>query len=446
MSKGRSGITGALLVASLAACAAAPVERAAPMAEATIDVAPNGSTWEVDYTLPRPVAALRFARVDHHGTRARDWTPLEPGFELVATDDGEVVRRRDGATISRVGFAMQPQYVLFEKDYAPFSPFGDGGLLIHSGRLHACAERCEDDVEYRWRVRITPPAGAHAIVAGQVVAGGDFLDTQPGTNVYVGQARPLDTPDVVAVVDAAMPGGIRDRLAMLLPRLMDLYGDELGRLPSRPMLYASRDERYPGGGYGYQGGTLPGQVFMHVYGRNDAFATEAFAVRMDSFFAHEAAHLYQRFPSLAEQGDSWIHEGGADAMSLLALARLGEIDAETARTRVDEAVAVCAKGIGQAPLLPLPASGRFELTYACGLVVQMAVDAAARRSTIGPACDLFCVWREYQRRVDAGAPWTTATFVQVVADRVDSDTAHFVREAVTTSPADPGAFLRAGLE
>src|SRR3970040_2762518 len=108
---------------------------------------------------------------------------------------------------------------------------------------------------------------------------------------------------------------------------MALYEVELGRLPSRPMLYASREERFPGGGYGYQGGTLPGQVFMHVYGRSDAFATRDFADRMDSFFAHEAAPLYQRFPSLAGQGDSWIHEGGADAMALLALARLGEIDA-----------------------------------------------------------------------------------------------------------------------
>jgi hypothetical protein len=445
MAKGWYGITGAGLAFWLAACASTPVERVAPGVEASIALAPKGSTWEVRYALPRPATELRFERVDHQGMRALHWTPLDAAFEIVATPDGEVVRRIDGATFSHAGFAMPPRYVQLEKDYAPFSPFSDGGLLIHSGRFHACVERCEGGIALNWRLRIIPPAGAHAIVGGQVVAEADFIDTQPGTNVYVGKARPLDTPDVVAVVDPAMPAGVRDRLNTLLPRLMDLYGEELGRLPSRPMLFASRDERHPGGGYGYQGGTLPGQVFMHVYGRSDAFATQDFADRMDSFFAHEAAHMFQRYPSLAEQGDSWIHEGGAEAMALLALARLGEIGPELLQARVDGAVASCARGIGEAPLVPLPPSGRFELTYTCGLVVQMAVDAASRRGG-GQACDLFCVWRDFQGRVDAGAPWTTETFVQVVADRIDGDTARFVREAVTTSPADPVAYLRAGLE
>jgi hypothetical protein len=30
-------------------------------------------------------------------------------------------------------------------DYAPFSPFGDGGMLFHTGRLFACADRCSQD-------------------------------------------------------------------------------------------------------------------------------------------------------------------------------------------------------------------------------------------------------------------------------------------------------------
>lgn len=444
MASSTSRIAVALVAAWLAGCASAPVESPAIPAEAVIDLAPNGPAWEVRYTLPREVEELRFARVDHQGMRAKHWTPLDRGFELVATPDGEVVRRTDGATFSRVGFAMPPRYAQLEKDYAPFSPFSDGGLLIHTGRLHACAVRCDGGVAHEWRMRIVPPAGAHAIVAGEVVAQADFRETQPGTNVYVGRARPLETPDLVAVVDPALAGDVRERLNTLLPRLMVFYGDELGRLQSRPMLFASRDEAHPGGGFGFQGGTLPGQVFMHVYGRNDAFASPEFADRVDGFFAHEAAHMYQRFPALAEQGDSWIHEGGADAKALLALTRLGEITPGEVQARLGGAIASCAAGIGEAPLLPLPSSGRFELTYACGLVVQMAVEAAARAAD--GSCDLFCVWREFQRRVDAGAPWTTATFVQVVAERVGEDTAQFVRGAVTTSPDDPEAFLRAAFE
>ena len=33
---------------------------------------------------------------------------------------------------------MSPTYSRLPKDYAPFSPFGDGGMLFHTGRLFAC--------------------------------------------------------------------------------------------------------------------------------------------------------------------------------------------------------------------------------------------------------------------------------------------------------------------
>lgn len=411
--------------------------------EADIHLRPAAGAWVAEYALPKPAQALRFSRPDLARTRVRDWAPLDPAFELAADDGGEVLRRRDGRAFERVALAMPPRYVQLEKDYAPFSPFGDGGLLIHTGRLHACADTCAGDSARRWRIRVSPPEGAHAIVAGAVVREGDFIDADAGTNVYVGRARPVETPHVLAVIDEAMPAEVRARLTAMLPRLMDVYTGEFGPLATRPMLYASRDEQHPGGGYGYQGGTLPGQVFMHVYGRNEAFLAPGFGDRLDSFFAHEAAHLYQGYPALAEAGDAWIHEGGAEAMALLALSRLGVMDASAIRARVDEAAGACAEAIGKAPLVPLPATGRFDAVYACGLAVQMQVDSAARRATAG-ACDLFCVWRAFRARVEAGAPWSTDTFADAVAERVDEPTARFVREAVTTRPADPAALLRNG--
>lgn len=407
-----------------------------------IELAPHDAQWEVRYTLPHPARTLRFVRVDRQGNRASSWTPVDPSLVILLEDGEEVVRRTDGAPFERADFRMAPRYVALEKDYAPFAPFGDGGLLVHTGRFHACADRCAGGETFQ--VSLQPPEGAHAIVHGRVVKSVRFEEGNDGTNLYVGRALPVTTPDVVAVIDQTFPADTRARLQSLLPRLMAFYGREFGALSSRPMLYASRDEAHAGGGYGFQGGTLPGQVFMHLYGRHEAFGTPAFAARLDWFFAHEAAHLYQRYPAMADAGDSWIHEGGADALAAVALQALGVVDRDAVLARMQSSLDACASGIAKQPLTRAHVGGSFDTFYACGFVMQMAVDAAAHRAS-GGDCGLACVWREFQARVAAGEPWTTDTFISAAERRTDARTAHFLRTVAKDVPAQPAVLLHEGL-
>ncbi|WP_374555704.1 hypothetical protein [Thermomonas sp.] len=436
-----------LLLSPLAANAAdTPADRAAPGVDALPAIAlaraPDGR-WSVRYALPAPATRLVFSRPDTHGIRARDWAPLDPAFRIAVEDGIEVVRRQDGRAFREAAFAMRPLYVSLEKDYAPFSPFGDGGLLLYTGRFHACADRCEGLDAPAWRLTLVPPANQHAIVGGRVVDTVDVMDGEDGTNLYVGSAVPVETPDVVAVIDAAMPTDIRTRLTTLLPRLMAVYAGQLGALPTKPMLFASRDAAHPGGGYGYQGGTLPGQVFMHLYGDNPAFATPAFAGRLDAFFAHEAAHLYQHYPEAA-QADTWIHEGGADALAAVALRQLGEGDPAAVPAQLAQARTACATSLAAGPLAEAGTRGDFDAYYRCGFVLQMAVDAAVRRASNGQ-CDLFCVWRDFQGRVRNGAPWTGATFIAAARSRGGDAVAEFLRAATEGRAEAPGALLASGM-
>jgi hypothetical protein len=407
-----------------------------------IELVPQATQWEARYTLPQPTTLLRFGRVDKQGNRASSWTPVDAAFSIKLEDGEEVVRRLDGASFDHVAFRMAPKYVTLEKDYAPFSPFGDGGMLVYTGRFQACPDTCKGGETYRLSMK--PPAGMHAIAHGKVVDSVDFEDDENGTNLYVGRAEPVSTPDVVAVIDPTLPADVRGKLESLLPRLMSFYGKEFGVLPTRPMLFASIDAQYAGGGYGYQGGTLPGQVFVHRYGSNPAFNTPAFAARQDWFFAHEAAHLYQHYPSLADDGDSWIHEGGADALAAVALQALGEIDQDAVKARLQSSLDTCAAGIAKYPLKQAHVDGSFDSFYGCGFVMQMAVDAAARRSSKG-ACGLACVWRDFQAQDAAGMPWSSETFIAVAEKRTDATTAQFLRATVNEVSEQPAIALREGL-
>ncbi|MBL8245699.1 MAG: hypothetical protein JNL89_15985 [Rhodanobacteraceae bacterium] len=414
----------------------------APLEE--IRLTPDGDHWRASYTLAQPARELRFARVDRQGHRVLEWTSLDAGIELVQVDGVEVVRRKDGSEFTAVAFRMLPRYLALEKDYTPFSPFSDGGLLIHSGRFHACPGPCEAFEGASARIRVQPPEGAHVIVHGKVQPVADFVEDGDGTNIYVGTATPVETDEVVAVIDPAFPQMAREGLKTLFPRLMAYYRSELGALARKPMLFASREMDYPGGGYGFQGGALPDQVFMHLYGRNEAFEHADFGQRMDWFFAHEAAHLYQLPGSQATPDHAWIHEGGADAMAALALRELGRLSAAELATQLDDNVDACSAGLAGRPLDTSHEAGRFSNFYSCGKLLQMLIDADARRAS-GGRCDLWCVWRDFLARTKAGEPWSTDTFLVAAEQHVDAEIIAFTNDAVRKAMADPAPTFRARL-
>ena len=121
-------------------CIASGVVQAASQTPEILVTALRGMQWQVRYDFAQPVDKLEF-KSSPDDSRGRTWLP-DQGFEIVTTDRGEVARRKDGAQFRTVRFRMSPTYSYLPKEYAPFSPFGDGGMLFHTGRFFACPDRC----------------------------------------------------------------------------------------------------------------------------------------------------------------------------------------------------------------------------------------------------------------------------------------------------------------
>jgi hypothetical protein len=438
---------GALLAAG---CASAPVPPAADGTTPGIELRPGApGEWSATYTLAAPVTALRFTRNPGDSRRPR-WK-LPEGFEIAHDDGVDLLRRRDGAAFAAVTASVPARYVMLPKEYAPFSPFTDGALLVHTGQFHACAGRADCPGNARWDLAVIPPDGAHTIAHGVVGAHADFADGGDGTNVYVGAGEPLASADFIAVIDRGLPATVREALDRLLPQLMREFGARLVPPPRTPMLFASLDPHAPSGsGLHVQGGVLPGQVFMHLSSGNWSPATEQKVVGfLPWFFAHEAAHLFQHAGDGRAAHDpqqSWIHEGGADAFAALSVARFGGTR-EYVEQRVNQAVGLCAKGLRELDDRPLNASaeaGAFDNYYQCGLLMQLAVDAEVRRASRGKR-DLFDVWADFLGRVRAGAPWNQDEFVAAARRAGATGSAEFCLALATRPQPDPEKYLRAQL-
>jgi hypothetical protein len=404
------------------------VQAASPTPEILV-TALKGMQWQVRYDFAQPVDKLEF-KSSPDDSRGRTWLP-DQGFEIVTTDHGEVARRKDGAQFRTVRFRMSPTYSVLPKEYAPFSPFGDGGMLFHTGRFFACQDRCPADAA--WTMYLSAATEDQIILDGKALkAQAHWTDRDDGRSIYVGKNVPQQSADFIAVLDTALPERIRSQLLAQLPEFMHLFSGKLGVLPIRPMLFVSYDVSHPKG-WGRQGGVLPGQVFVHFYGSKWPAEMEkpGFPDDLAWHFAHEAAHLYQGSTS-TESGDAWITEGGAEAFAAMAM----RADASAyVQLNQEEALGKCREFLKGRSVHDAIAAGTYDAAYSCGMLINLAIDSKVRLVTKHDG--LYAVWRNYlQRARKKESVVSTAAYLEAVSDVGDADIAAWVQKAVADQDAN----------
>lgn len=413
------GVAGAAVFAFAANAAARPAAAAQPQITLDLSVA-SPAEAQVTYRASRPVTAIHFPqRLGAY--RSEAWLPIKRGFRWVDEGDGERVERTDGRAFTKFSFHTAIRYRHLPKSYAPFSPFSDGSVLIHSGQFHACAAApCSDDLALRFTIRAR---GQTIGVGGRRVSGrASFVSRDSGTNIFVGLLAPVAANGFFAIIDPGLPVEARDHLARSLPRAMDDFATIYGPLSFRPELYVSIDARPRIDGHiSTQGGTLPHQIFMHFDGDGARDRAGKGGFWLDWFFAHEAAHLFQQDKTARDVGDdkiAWLHEGGADAMAALDLAAQGDAERAYVAQRVAEAQSACAVGLASITLDQATPKGKFDLHYQCGLLMWLALDGELKRAGQG---GLHALNHALFKRVAAGEPWDQQAFLATARSLSVSD-------------------------
>jgi hypothetical protein len=332
----------------------------------TIAIQPGAESWRASYKFSEPVATLTFAR--NGSFSRRDWTIDAHGKSATVT------------------FPVDTSYP--EKEYQLFQRYSDGGILLYTGHLNPAHVKHPT-------FALTPRRGEHLIVGGRVDRGRTtWTDrTGQGTFVYYGKTQPVETPNMIAVIDPGMPAWLALRLREDVPKLFADYSRLMGfTLERRPTVLFSFEPARDPNSTTWKGGTLPDLIQMNIEAAAGAKEDRDLLDRFFKFLAHEAAHMWngQLFRP-PEKNQSWMHEGGAEAFAYRAMRRAGLLtDAElTARQTAD--LNECLAGIGTRALDEAEADGQVRSVYPCGSALGWLTEAAVRRKD--PAADLHTFWR-----------------------------------------------------
>lgn len=371
--------------------------------------------WSVRYSTTMPVQRLVFQR-NPDDSRAKQWIAQSELYKIQILDGVETVLRTDGQTFSDVSFRLPASYSPLPKEYAAFSPFSDGGMLLHSGRFFACAEHCGPDLN-SWTLTLKAPAGEKIIVAGKLYQDEvTWQEQDSGSKVYLGKTQPLAGPDFISLIDPALPQALQQQISSQLPVLMAWFTKHMGALDVRPALFASYSTT-ENGSYGHQGGTLPGQIFMHWYGHTAIEQLQPEAVFW--FFSHEVAHLYQRQAGAIEPPqDAWIHEGAAEYLAGVASAEVQQ-NRHMLQDKLTDAGKSCVAGLEKEHNYAKAAAANSQLHYSCGLLLNHAINVQLQQ--VAQPISFFRLWSLFNTAVRAGQRPQASVFLDVLQPYVNKD-------------------------
>ncbi|MBA4763374.1 hypothetical protein [Sphingomonas sp.] len=414
--------------------------------------------WLLEYRFARAAPAWFFVRsanaLDGKPWRPQSWRVETPGVRLERIGHHDVLTG-DGTPLKTVRIRVRPYSDPVQADYQPVLAFSDGGVGVYTD--HHLAAPLSTIAAAR-----DLPADLNGVAFDQVPT--QFTLRDPGKTllfngrrhrgsvrlmldqhqsyVYSGPARALATPAFVGIIDPGLPVWARDELNRFTPRLFDYYTARLGRpAGTRPTLLASwGGTTLPGVSLG--GSVLDGMVVMNLEGAAMVDPQPALLAQTRWFIGHEGAHFWMgQTVRTARRSAAWMTEGAADVMAVRALAHFyPDYDA---RGRLQKSIDDCIAINGSKPLSGAFERGAHRANYACGAVLMMAAEGAARKRD--PRADLFTWLRtliDPNRKAGVVTPdhWLTVFAASGGAG------AEQVRSFLDRGIPDPAAFIAELLE
>lgn len=402
----------------------------------------DDAALQIVYEWRRPQREIRFNALDT-GYREQRWSVTSPDFTLTRREDGDIFARKDGKRFSTIEVIAKPSANRLPKEYQPVAPYGAGGLLLYTGHFWPVLP---EGGRVNATFDFTPSENSHVVAFGD-----NALRLQNWRSpmahpafVYMGPLAPVETDDVMALIDTDAPAWIVEEFGAIVPDSFATLARFFGFSPeTKPNLFLSAPLGDEPGRLSYSGDALPAQFQITLEGGAWSEPSEKAKLVFRHSTIHEAVHLWQ---AVARPGDEdapeWIHEGAADAIAAEVMVALGVWDGEALDADTQDAREECARELDQGSLNGAKARGDFRALYACGHVIAAAVAKAE-----GGTAASF--WREFVVRA-APDGYDADLFYTAVAERAgDQGFADRIEDFARTPLADPakaidGLFDEAG--
>lgn len=314
--------------------------------------------WRVDYKFAQAVTALKLKSIGEF--RQHEWTVLTPGLNMQSGADFDLITAK-GKPFKSASVQIKTFDGWSPKEYVSFNRFGDGGTAIYLGHLQGDVEQGKKTLSMRTDIRLTGLAKENVITP-------PANRMEPGAErgyAYFGPAQAVPAGTAKALIDPRTPQWLRETILDTGAKVSAYYEKAYQRPLKDELLIMVSVANFESPGFSMKGGAVmgQGQVSYRLEGKQVLLDHPKLREHAALNVAHEMAHVWQMAVSrggMRGDQDPWIHEGGAEAMALDALAQTGVMSEESVKAYRAKRAATCDKLGG--------AVDSYDGIYACGLM------------------------------------------------------------------------------
>lgn len=454
----RSGFIGLGLISITACSEPASLEEAdagvtnteTPFAM-TLSGLENG-LWRLDIDLFEPQNALMFSR-SRHDYRLQTYKALSEGAELKRIGGFDTITFGPG--VMRASFEVTPFTDTLPGTYTPYIPFSDGGQAIYLGAFELLRVENADAVEnlqgdldawdgQQFDIPITLNTKDSILLNGEISPGrAQAIVHGNGPYAYLGPTPLVEGKNFSGVMDPGLPKwlmkGFDDNLSIIFDALRDGFGRDLE--DKATIMFAFRG--YETEGFSNTGGVLDnGLMVLETSGDAMREPNDRLRGYLQWFLTHEATHLFQHSGEIryADKSDSWITEGGANAVTHYLSSKLNTITDEVVQRRYQNAFEYCVSSIKNVNMAEITKRDD-QSHYDCGDLIFRISDAAL------PEYDLFDIWEALMLQAQTDKTYDTAKYFVTLRELGAKDPLIARLEAFVAGPViDPETELREMME
>ncbi|MDB5962807.1 MAG: hypothetical protein JWP59_4101 [Massilia sp.] len=312
-------------------------------------------TWRVDYRFAEPVTAIKFDSVGE--LRQKAWKVVTPGMRMNFDSDHDIIDF-DGKPFRSASIEIRTFDGLAPKSYAPFNRFSDGGTAFFLAFLQGEVYQGTRQLSMLADTRL------HGLAQENVIAPPPNKRLAGGERgyAYFGPARAVRSGSTQFLIDPATPAWMRETFLDAGARLSAYYEKAYQRPLKDELLIMLSVSGSDASGLSMKGGAVMGQLSYRFDGKATLVDHPKYREAVAQLVGHELAHIWQMNIARGGMGedDPWIHEGGAEAMSLDGVLQTGLWNEAAVAAYTKQKSAICDK-LGNSV-------DSYDGIYACGLV------------------------------------------------------------------------------
>ena len=356
--------------------------------------------WRFTYDLSRDARSI-FLGPETEKYHAASWK-LPDGFHILVEGPYSYLERRDGKPFQQVAIDVSSYREIVP--YAP-QPFGlfDQGTAVNTGPLGFAARVGETRMMMAFipKYSFVGLPDETVLVPGQKRGMVSEIDLpSQGLFVYFGKLKGLhETGRTQSILDARFPSTLRKPYLSSVKAYASFYDRGLPHAaPEKLVIMVSyqvdSDPLVANRRLSLGGNAQHFQIMAKARGPQALKADRQNIQKMQLFFAHEMAHIWQT--SLGSDNARWFNEGEAEMLALHALEHHGHITHVEVAQNLSARVPQCVESLRRTNLLEAHRRGEPQANYTAGALV--IASALSSISADGTQQDITALDRALQTR------------------------------------------------